>query len=142
MNDLVQKLRSHKISVTPQRLALLGALGGRRDHPSAEQLFVEVRQQLPAISFNTVYKTLEAFSHKGLVIKVNPLHAVARYDGTTESHAHLICRSCQRILDLPGPVEPAAILPAGLKGFKVENQSLVLWGLCPDCQLEESAKEK
>ncbi len=138
MKDLVQKLRAHKISVTPQRLALLGALEARRDHPSAEQLFAEVRQQLPAISFNTVYKTLEAFYQKGLVIKVNPLHIAARYDGTTETHAHLICRECQRIFDLPGPAEPTVVLPADLQGFRVESQSLTLWGLCSECQKHES----
>ncbi len=80
MNTLVDRLRSRHISVTPQRLAVLGILESRRDHPTAEQIYQEVRRQMPAISFNTVYKTLEVFCQKGLLIKVNPLHEVARYD--------------------------------------------------------------
>jgi Fur family peroxide stress response transcriptional regulator len=141
MEDLIQKLRRHRIAVTPQRLAVLGILERRRDHPTAENIFQEVRRQIPAISFNTVYKTLEVFHAKGLVAKVNPLHEVARYDGQTFHHAHLICRQCHQILDLPW--EPGTAIPAAgdLQGFRVERQSLTLWGLCPRCQGLES-KEK
>ena len=101
MENLIQRLRHHGIAVTPQRLAVLATLGNRRDHPSAERIYQEVRRQLPAISFNTVYKTLETFCEKGLVLKVNPLHEAARYDGETSHHAHLICRRCRHIIDLP-----------------------------------------
>ncbi|MFH1597070.1 MAG: transcriptional repressor [Pseudomonadota bacterium] len=131
----MQRLRGHRIAVTPQRLAVLAILENRRDHPSAEWIYQEVRRQLPAISFNTVYKTLEVFCEKGLIIKVNPLHEAARYDGDTSHHAHLICRGCHRITDLPR--EPARVPPflaEDLQGFQVEHQSLTLWGLCPKCQ--------
>ena len=134
MQELIAKLRAHRLSVTPQRLAILGALEGRYDHPTAEQLFREVQGDIPMISFNTVYKTLEVFYQKGLAIKVNPLHAAARYDGATHPHAHMICRQCQKVLDLAGEVQELSFPPEALQGFKVENQSLVLWGLCPGCQ--------
>ena len=138
MENLIQRLRHHRIAVTPQRLAVLAILEDRRDHPSAEKIYREVRRQLPAISFNTVYKTLEVFCEKGLALKVNPLHEVARYDGETSRHAHLICRRCHHIIDLPW--EPAEAIPlpaADLQGFRVEQQSLTLWGLCPQCHSQE-----
>ena len=133
MEPLIQQLREHHIAVTPQRLAVLAILQGRRDHPTAEMIYQEVRRDLPAISFNTVYKTLEVFYREGLVIKVNPLHEVARYDGVTGPHAHFICRRCHRIRDLEW--EPAGLtLPEeALAGFRVEQQSLTFWGLCPRC---------
>ena len=134
MEELVQKLRARRIAVTPQRLAVLATLQERRDHPTAEMIFQEVRRQLPAISFNTVYKTLEVFYHRGLVIKVNPLHEVARYDGDTQHHAHAVCRSCHRILDMPWEPAPPSLFSGDLGGFQVEHQSLTLWGLCPQCQ--------
>ena len=99
MENLIQQLRDRGIAVTPQRLAVMGSLQNRRDHPTAENIYHEVRRQLPAISFNTVYKTLEILCQQGMVIKVNPLHEVARYDGETGPHAHLICRQCHRIVD-------------------------------------------
>ena len=138
MENLIQRLRHHRIAVTPQRLAVLAILEDRRDHPSAEKIYREVRRQLPAISFNTVYKTLEVFCEKGLALKVNPLHEVARYDGETSCHAHLICRRCHQIIDLPWKPAEAIHLPAAdLQGFRVEQQSLTLWGLCPQCHSQE-----
>ena len=135
MITLIEKLRSRHISVTPQRLAVLADLEGRRDHPTAEQIYQKVQRNMPAISFNTVYKTLEVFCQKGLVIKVNPLHEVARYDIETEHHAHLICRHCHFIVDLSDEAVPAPTLPEEARGdFQVERHSLIFWGLCPQCQ--------
>lgn len=135
MDALIDKLRARRISVTPQRLAVLSILESRRDHPTAEQIYHEVRRGLPAISFNTVYKTLEVFCQKGLVIKVNPLHEVARYDVETDHHAHLICRKCHFIVDLHDEVAPAPSLPEEAQaGFRLERHSLIFWGLCPQCQ--------
>jgi Fur family peroxide stress response transcriptional regulator len=143
MENLVQRLRLHGIAVTPQRLAVLASLQERHDHPSAEKIYREVRRQLPAISFNTVYKTLEILCQKGLIIKVNPLHEVARYDGVTVRHVHLACRRCQTIVDLywpQGGAQPADFVKEELQGFRVEHQSVTLWGLCLRCQ-EESDQE-
>ena len=142
MENLIQKLRDRRIAVTPQRLAVMTALQNRRDHPTADHLYQEVRRQLPAISFNTVYKTLEILCQRGMVIKVNPLHAVARYDCETGQHAHLICRQCHHIVDLSWEVSEIPSLPgADLHGFQVEHPSLTFWGLCPRCQQRKSPGE-
>ncbi len=142
MEDLVQRLRDCGIAVTPQRLAVMASLQNRRDHPSAEHIYQEVRRQLPTISFNTVYKALEVLCQKGMVTKVNPLHEVARYDGITNHHAHLICRQCHHIIDLDW--EAGAIpglAPAERHGFQLDYPSLTFWGLCPQCQGQESPQE-
>jgi Fur family transcriptional regulator, peroxide stress response regulator len=142
MENLIQQLRDRRIAVTPQRLAVMAVLQSRRDHPSADYIYQEVRRQLPAISFNTVYKTLEILCQQGMVIKVNPLHAVARYDGETGRHAHLICRQCHQIIDLDWEGLEVPALPAeALQGFQIEHPSLTLWGLCPGCQPSESHEE-
>ncbi|MCX5891500.1 MAG: transcriptional repressor [Deltaproteobacteria bacterium] len=139
MEDLVQKLRTSGIAVTPQRLAVLASLLDRHDHPSAEKIYQEVRRQLPAISFNTVYKTLEVLSLKGLIIKVNPLHEVAHYDAETFWHAHLVCRRCRTIVNLyRQPAAPPGFTMEELRGFRVEHQSICCWGLCSGCQEPEA----
>ena len=142
MENLIQQLRNRHIAVTPQRLAVMAALQNRRDHPTADHLYQEVRRRLPAISFNTVYKTLEILCQRGMVIKVNPLHAVARYDGETGQHAHLICRQCHHIIDLDWEAsEVPSLDAAALQGFQIEHPSLTFWGLCPRCQQTESPEE-
>jgi Fe2+ or Zn2+ uptake regulation protein len=142
MENLIQQLRDRRIAVTPQRLAVMAVLQSRRDHPTADHIYQEVRRGLPAISFNTVYKTLEILCQQGMVIKVNPLHAVARYDGETGQHAHLICRQCHRIIDLDWEGSEVPVLPAAaLQGFRIEHSSLTFWGLCPRCQTSEPHEE-
>ena len=134
MEDLVRKLRAHGIAVTPQRLAVLARLLDRHDHPSAEKIYQEVRRQLPAISFNTVYKTLEVLYLKGLIIKVNPLHEVAHYDAETLWHTHLVCRRCRTIVNLyQQPEVHPGFTTEELQGFRVEHQSVCCWGLCSSC---------
>ena len=142
MENLIQKLRDRRIAVTPQRLAVMTVVQNRRDHPTADHIYQEVRRQLPAISFNTVYKTLEILCQRGMVIKVNPLHAVARYDCETGQHAHLICRQCHHIIDLHWEASEIPPLPAeDLHGFVVEHPSLTFWGHCPRCQQPKSSEE-
>ncbi len=142
METLVENLRARRIAVTPQRLAVLTALQSLPDHPTAERIYQEVRRQIPAISFNTVYKTLEVFCQKGLVTKVNPLHEIARYDQATREHAHLICRVCHRIIDLAWEPPPLSSLsPELLHGFLPEQQRLTVWGLCPACRETQASKE-
>ena len=143
METLLQKLRAQGLAVTPQRLAVLAAFQDRRDHPAADTIFQEIRRILPAISFNTVYKTLEVLCRKGLIVKVNPLHEAARYDGDTSRHAHLICRGCNLIIDLDWqPTPTAPLTPQDLQGFRVESSSLTLWGLCPRCQAITTHEEE
>jgi Fur family peroxide stress response transcriptional regulator len=143
MDSLVNYLRARRLAVTPQRLAVLAALKTLRDHPTAERIFREVRRQVPSISFNTVYKTLEVFCQKGLAVKVNPLHETARYDRTTEEHAHLICRVCHQIMDLDWePLPLSSLTPEKLQGFQPERQVLNLWGLCRACRENQPHKEK
>lgn len=141
-DDLVKELRAQGISVTPQRLAILANLQRRHDHPSAEEIYQEVRRQLPAISFNTVYKTLEVLCQKGLALKVNPLHETARYDGEMDRHAHLVCRRCRTIADLHPQAEIIPALDAAeIQGFRVEHLVLTLWGLCRRCQGRGTGKD-
>jgi len=135
-------LRARRLAVTPQRLAILAALQVLPDHPNAEKIYQEVRRQIPAISFNTVYKTLEVFCQKGLATKVNPLHEMARYDKVTRDHAHLICRRCHRIIDLDWEPPPLISFPQEmLHGFRPERQFLTLWGLCRSCQENQNSEE-
>ncbi len=132
---LAQILKRQNISVTPQRVEILRNIMERYDHPSAEKIYQDVRKALPMISFNTVYKTLETFCQLGLIKKVNPLHEVARYDGNTAPHTHLICTRCHQVEDLPWHWPEEIALPdTGACRFQVQSVSVQLFGLCRHCQ--------
>ena len=127
-------LIEHGIMPTPQRLAVFAAVAGRKDHPSVDTVFVELRKKLPTLSKTTVYATMQLLAKKRLVGLVHGADEEARFDGSAEFHAHFRCRGCGGLFDIPlaGPHErPFAKLP---KGFVAEGEELVYHGVCPACR--------
>jgi Fur family peroxide stress response transcriptional regulator len=136
-DQLTRRLREQHISVTPQRLEILKTIMSRYDHPSADTIYQEVQRHLPMISFNTVYKTLETFCQLGLIVKINPLHEVARYDGNTSPHTHMVCSRCHKVEDLHWQWPPEVPLPTPQHSdFLVDSVAVHLFGLCRRCQVD------
>src|SRR5438874_10892793 len=132
-------LRARGLAVTEQRLAIFAALAASRDHPTAEQLFLAVREKLPNLSLATVYKNLEALRAAGAVSDVNTLHEQGRYEaalpgtGAGRPHHHLVCVSCKKVRDLfDGDLDRLRVRDT--QGFAVSAVRVQAEGLCPDCQ--------
>jgi len=131
---LVATLKEKGIQVTPQRLAILEQLTLRKDHPSAEMIFQELKDEFPSLTLATVYNTLEKLRTSGLCIEVNPLHSSARFDGNTAIHQHAVCINCQRIVDVHDAsvsIEPPEWLT---EEFTLVNQNVFFYGICKECQ--------
>lgn len=121
---------------TEQRAAVFGYLRATKSHPTADEVFVHVRGQVPGISLATVYKSLETLVGCGLAVKLSNGDGSARYDGRTDDHHHVRCLACDRILDLPNRVDgdEVARLEASAPGFRVTGYTLELVGYCADCE--------
>jgi Fe2+ or Zn2+ uptake regulation protein len=91
---------------TRQRAAVFGYLRSTDCHPTAEQVFLAVRQQLPHISLATVYKALEALVDARLAARLADNNGPARYDGRPDAHYHLRCEQTGLVRDLPLPYDP------------------------------------
>ncbi|MFO8235165.1 MAG: transcriptional repressor [Bacteroidales bacterium] len=87
------------LKVTPQRIAVYEALLNIKDHPTAEMIKKYISDQHPSISLGTVYKTLEAFTDKGLIGKVQTESDIMRYDVVRKKHHHLYCKKSNKITD-------------------------------------------
>lgn len=68
------------------------------DHPTAEQIFFEMKKTEPKIVLASVYNNLNALTEKGLVRKIGMENQADRYDRIIK-HDHLICRSCGELAD-------------------------------------------
>jgi Fur family transcriptional regulator, peroxide stress response regulator len=132
---LRQKLDARGYHLTSQRAAVYEYLSGVNHHPTAEEIFLQIKDALPRISLATVYKNLEALAACGAITKLNYGDASARYDVRTDPHYHTRCLKCGRIWDLEASgnyelltqIKPQA-------GFKVEDYRLEITGLCRDCK--------
>jgi Fur family transcriptional regulator, stress-responsive regulator len=132
--DLHARLREHGLHVTAQRLAVLRAVA-ERPHRTADDIGTAVRSELGAISRQAVYDALAALSDKGLLRRIQPAGSPARYeDRVGDNHHHLICRTCNRMIDVDCAVGSAPCLTAADDaGYEVDEAEVIYWGRCPEC---------
>jgi Fur family peroxide stress response transcriptional regulator len=120
---------------TEQRAAVFRHLAGSDAHPTADEVFLAVRSELPGISLATVYKSLETLVGCGLAVKLTYSDDSARYDGRTDPHHHARCQSCGAVMDIDGALSDAELdgLRARADGFEVTGYRLELSGFCATC---------
>jgi Fur family transcriptional regulator, stress-responsive regulator len=133
-SDFEAQLRAVSLRVTRPRLAVLSAL---RDHPhiDTETVISLVRVDHPAVSHQAVYDVLRVFTDTGLVRRIQPAGATARYEARVgDNHHHVVCRSCGVMADVDCTVGEAPCLTASEDhGYVVDEAEVVFWGTCPDC---------
>ena len=142
ITGLSKRLSDCGILPTPQRLAVYRSLVSRRDHPSVDAVFADLRRKLPTLSKTTVYSTMRLLAERGLIGTLHGDGDEVRYDGFTEFHAHFRCRVCGTVFDvmLGKPhCKPFAKLP---EGFAAEGEELTYHGLGPDCRKKNNRKGK
>ena len=139
ITELEAECRRRGLAVTIQRRTVFGELAGRKDHPTADQVYDAVRARLPGLSRTTVYRVLDTLVDAGLARKVHHAGGVARFDPMTDRHHHLVCDGCGRLVDLDDRVVPPLRLPESSRtGFRIKDYSVSFTGLCPDCAKKKS----
>ena len=133
-SDPAARLRSVSLRVTRPRLAVLEALRDHR-HVDTDAVIALVRADLPTVSHQAIYDVLRALTEAGLVRRIQPAGATARYESRVgDNHHHVVCRSCGAIADVECAVGHAPCLTASDDhGFVVDEAEVVYWGTCPDC---------
>lgn len=136
MSGMVQTLREKGLKVTPQRMAIYNMLMATTAHPTAEVVWEHVKEEYPAVSFNTVYTTLNTLEQAGLVQRLH-IGGVAHFDAKVQPHAHLSCNHCGYVEDHHGFVgvdyEDVAHQVNSQTGFAVGRLELNFYGLCHQC---------
>lgn len=122
--------------MTPQRLAILEVLDGNRDHPSAEDVYGEVKKSFPTMSLATVYNTLDFLSRRGELRELTIDPARKRYDPDTDDHSHMICGTCGRIADV-GRAVSVQLGDDERMGYEITGTRVEFHGRCPECQDKE-----
>ena len=132
--DAAALLRQHGVQVTAQRLAVLRAVSDR-PHSTPDDIDKVVRADLGAISRQSVYDALATLTEKGLLRRIQCAGSPSRYeDRVGDNHHHLICRTCNRMVDVDCAVGAAPCLtPAADAGYEIDEADVVYWGRCPEC---------
>ncbi len=128
--SLSERLSGSGFRFTPQRDCVYSVLLEKRDHPTAEEVFIRAKGQMPDISLATVYNCLDALVKCGLARQVTLERGPTRYCPNMQEHCHFYCDSCHGVFDVSMPRQIAAGLP---KGFRMQRCDLTIHGLCPAC---------
>jgi Fur family ferric uptake transcriptional regulator len=133
-SDFETRLRAVSLRVTRPRLAVMAALTGH-PHVDTDTVIALVRSELPAVSHQAIYDVLRALTDAGLVRRIQPAGATARYEmRVRDNHHHVVCRSCGAIADVDCAVGNAPCLTASDDhGFVIDEAEVVYWGNCPAC---------
>lgn len=117
-----------------QREAIRRFLLSRKDHPTADAVYENVRQDFPHISLGTVYRNLSLMVERGEAIKVPGIDGFDHFDGTTTPHYHFICEHCRAIIDLEFAPTEQLNLDVGRKfDGEITSHQAFFYGKCAEC---------
>ena len=118
-----------------KRSAILEYLRCTDQHPSAETVYTDLKQQIPDLSMGTVYRNLNLFRQQGLASVVATVRGVERFDANTEPHVHFICEGCDSVIDLMEMEVPEALKnrASQYSGGRADVCQLSFTGVCGAC---------
>lgn len=132
IKEIANKLSEKGLRVTPQRIAILGAINKLNNHPTADKIIEYIKKNHPYISVGTVYKVLDSFVENNLLKKVKTESGIMRYDPSQSNHHHLYCAETDRIEDFEDEKLDELISDyfnkKGIKNFKIQDIKLHITG--------------
>jgi Fur family peroxide stress response transcriptional regulator len=133
--EMITSLKVRDFRMTPQRVELVRLIAASDGHPSATQLYENIKNRFPTMSLATVYKTLAMLKDMHQVLEID-LRDDSHYDGNRPSpHPHLICTKCNKIVDGDLVLDPAAIRKLeSASGYQILHPQITFYGLCPNCK--------
>lgn len=136
---LLDLLHQNSLKVTPQRRVILKSLIGDGGHPTADEVYQRVLAVMPDVSRTTIYNTLRELVALGVLAEVQDLsEGGLRYDTNTEAHHHLFCARCHALIDIAHDFEGLTLEPEEAAGYQITRHQVTFYGICPNCQKEES----
>ena len=113
-------------------------------HSTADDIDKTVRAEIGAISRQAVYDSLGLLTEKGLLRRIQPAGSPARYENRIDdNHHHLICRACNRMVDVDCAVGYTPCLTAADDaGYEIDEAEVVFWGHCPECVVLRAQEDK
>lgn len=142
--QFVDFLRSRGMRVTPERMALLEEIYRQHGHIDAEQILDGLRAGGKKVSRATVYRNLELLVEAGLVQRQRLGRDRYLYEHvhTGQSHDHLGCRDCGRVVEFVSPSIQAMLHEiCRAHGFSREDRQIQVLGLCQACAETRAAAE-
>jgi len=132
MTNYTVLLKNYDLKVTPQRVAIVEELY-LNGHMNIDDLYKKLLAKFPSISLATIYKNINAMVKKVFLSEVKIPNTKSVFELVKEEHAHLVCSECGIIEDMSLDISSVLNEVTSKSKFKIESTSLVLSGLCTNC---------
>ncbi len=119
---------------TKQRDIVFNSVTSRCDHPTADEIYLEINKENPHISKGTVYRNLNILSKNGKISHIK-VPGSDRFDLRLDNHYHIICTECGKVVDAPIEYEKEEdSIVSKSTGFEIKRHRTVFEGICPECK--------
>jgi len=135
VENIGQYLTSKDIRPSMQRVKILEYLLKRRNHPTVDTIYNDLKDEILTLSKTTIYNTLKLFVENGVAIVINIEDNETRYDADTSLHGHFKCTKCDGVFDFTVNLNDLAF--SGIEGFTVNEHHIYLKGMCRVCKSKE-----
>ena len=126
------------LKYSKQREAIRDFLAHSEEHPTADMVYMNLRESFPNISLGTVYRNLNLLVELGEAQKLAFGDGKDHFDADTSLHYHFVCRSCSAVTDLP--MEPLADIDQKAQSCtadQIEDHTVFFFGRCANCFQKE-----
>ena len=117
-----------------QREAIKDYLSSVTTHPTADTVYMHIKEEFPNISLGTVYRNLNLLVELGEIRKLSCGDGTDHFDYDTSPHYHYVCRQCGRVMDIP--MEATKELETAAKEFvlgTIDDHTVFFYGICDEC---------
>ena len=125
-----------KRNYSRQRQAVKDYLTSTKEHPTADTVYLNVKQEYPNISLGTIYRNLNLLTDMGEAIKISTAEGKDRFDGNPAPHNHFHCAACNQVLDLDlDMLHIDKINQVANDGFSgiITSSATMFYGTCSNC---------
>ena len=125
-----------------QREVIKAFLMERKDHPTADAIYMNVRQLNPNISLGTVYRNLNLLADIGEIQRLRLGDGVDHFDADISPHYHFVCTDCGSVIDMEmeNIDHINSIANADFDG-KIAGHMTYFYGTCGQCIACQNTKE-
>ncbi len=123
------------LKYSKQRECIKKYLETHRTHPTAETVYLDIKQDFPNISLGTVYRNLNLLADMGEISRISPGNGPDHYDGDSTPHYHFICQKCGKVMDIemPHQTQLDELASTHFDGA-ITSHVTHFFGLCPECK--------
>ena len=142
VSHLTDGLKQAGVKMTHQRLEICREIASATDHPDADTVHLGVRQRVPTVSLDTVYRTLWLLRDLGLIDTLTTGGPRMRFDGDSAPHHHFICMRCGEVYDFYSEEFNRLQVPKEVRAQgTVRKTHVEMRGICSRCARARASRK-